>query len=437
MFKKIIKKIIGKELLSKYHLILAQLSSFVYGSPSEKMIVIGVTGTNGKTSTVNIISQYLDCLQKKNGLASTVNFKVGTQKWLNKKKMTMLGRFQTQKLLKQMFDSGCEYAIIESSSQGIEQHRHIGINYDVLVFTNLSPEHIEAHGSFENYRAAKEKLFSHLIASKKKEINGRAVPKIIISNADDQENTRLKKFVVDKFFSYGFENLADYRGENLLVNNGQISFDLKDKKINAKFLGRFNAYNMLAGLATISALDLDIVQASICSLRNIPGRQEWIKQGQNFKVMVDYAPEPASLKQLYLAIKDLGYDRLIHILGSCGGGRDKARRPILGKMAGEMADIVIVTNEDPYDDDPQMIIDNVAQGALEAGKELNRTLFKYLDRRKAIKKALTEAKENDLVLITGKGAEQYICVANDKKIPWDDRQILREELRNMGFLGKE
>lgn len=436
MFKKIIKKIIGKELLSKYHLALARLAAFIYGSPSEKMIVIGVTGTNGKTSTVNIISQYLDCLQKKNGLASTVNFKINTQKWLNKKKMTMLGRFQTQKLLKQMFDNGCEYAIIESSSQGIDQHRHIGINYDVLVFTNLSPEHIEAHGSFENYRAAKEKLFSHLVSSKKKEINGRTIPKIIISNADDQENIRLKKFSADKFFSYGFDGPADYQGKNLLADNGQIGFELKDKKVSAKFLGRFNAYNMLAGLSAIDALGLDIVQASSCGLRNIPGRQEWIKQGQDFKIMVDYAPEPSSLKQLYLAIKDLGYSRLIHILGSCGGGRDKARRPILGKMAGEMADIVIVTNEDPYDDDPQMIIDNVAQGALEVGKELNKTLFKYLDRRKAIKKALTEAKENDLVLITGKGAEQYICVANDRKIPWDDRQVLREELENMGFSRK-
>ncbi len=436
MIKKLIKKILGKKLLSNYHYFLARAAAWFYGSPSEKMIIIGVTGTNGKTSTVNIISQYLDCLQKKNGLASTVNFKVGEKKWLNKKKMTMLGRFQTQRLLKQMLNKGCEYAIIETSSQGIEQHRHIGINYDVLIFTNLSPEHIEAHGSFENYRAAKEKIFSQLNELPHKIIKGEKINKIIISNADDVETVRLKKFKADKFVSYAFTNSADYQGVNLASGNGSISFGLKEKKISAKYLGSFNAYNVLAALTCIDVLNLNLDQATACNLRGIPGRQEWIKQGQNFKVLVDYAPEPESLKQLYEAIKEVNRARLIHILGSCGGGRDKARRPILGKMAGENADLVIVTNEDPYDDDPQMIIDNVAQGALETGKELNKTLFKYLDRRKAIKKALGEARENDLVLITGKGAEQYICIANEKKIPWDDRQVVKEELVNLNFLSK-
>ncbi len=431
MIKKLAKKIIGQKLLSRYHYFLARTAAWYYGSPSEKMIVIGVTGTNGKTSTVNIISQYLDCLQKKNGLASTVNFKINEKRWLNKKKMTMLGRFQTQKLLKQMLRAGCEYAIIETSSQGIEQHRHVGINYDVLVFTNLGHEHIEAHGSFENYRAAKEKLFAQLSLLPKKKINGQEIKKIIISNADDVETQRLKKFASDKFLTYGFENEPDFRGRELKSEEGLLSFILDEQKISAKYLGRFNAYNMLAALTALDALGLDIKQAGACALRGIPGRQEWIKQGQNFKIMVDYAPEPESLTQLYGALKEVSRNRLIHVLGSCGGGRDVARRPILGKMAGETADLVIVTNEDPYDDDPQMIIDNVAQGALEAGKELNKDLFKYLDRRKAINKALSAAKEGDLVLITGKGSEQFICVANEKKIPWDDRSVVKEELQSL------
>ncbi|MDQ5970260.1 MAG: hypothetical protein QG603_37 [Patescibacteria group bacterium] len=436
MIKKIIKKVIGNKLLSRYHYFLARLAAFYYGSPSEKMIVIGVTGTNGKTSTVNIISQYLDCLQKKNGLASTVNFKINDKKWLNKKKMTMLGRFQTQRLLKQMLKAGCEYAVIETSSQGIEQHRHVGINYDVLVFTNLGHEHIEAHGSFENYRAAKEKIFNQLNLLPKKNINGQEIKKIIISNADDVETQRLKKISCDQFLTYGFENPADLRGQELKSEDGLLSFVLNEQKISAKYLGKFNAYNMLAALATLSALKLDLNQAGACALRGIPGRQEWIKQGQNFKIMVDYAPEPESLTQLYTALKEVSRKRLIHVLGSCGGGRDVARRPILGKMAGETADLVIITNEDPYDDDPQMIIDNVAQGALETGKELNKDLFKYLDRRKAINKALSEAKEGDLVLITGKGSEQFICVANEKKIPWDDRTVVKEELKNLNLSTK-
>lgn len=436
MIKKIVKKIIGQKILSRYHYFLARAAAWYYGSPSEKMIVIGVTGTNGKTTTVNVIAQYLDCLGKKNGLASTVNFKVDDKKWLNKKKMTMLGRFQTQKLLKQMFKAGCEYAVIETSSQGIEQHRHVGINYDVLVFTNLGHEHIEAHGGFENYRAAKEKLFAQLSSLPRKNIKGQEIKKIIVSNADDIETQRLRKFSADKFLSYGFDQECDFRGADLVSGDGLISFSFGQQKISAKYLGRFNAYNVLAALTCLSALDLGTQELAACTLRGIPGRQEWIRQGQNFKVMVDYAPEPESLAQLYKALKEVKRNRLIHVLGSCGGGRDVARRPVLGKMAGETADLVIVTNEDPYDDDPQMIIDNVAQGALEAGKELDKNLFKYLDRRRAINKALSEAKEGDLVLLSGKGSEQFICVANEKKIAWDDRLVVKEELKKLGLSTK-
>jgi UDP-N-acetylmuramoyl-L-alanyl-D-glutamate--2,6-diaminopimelate ligase len=158
----------------------------------------------------------------------------------------------------------------------------------------------------------------------------------------------------------------------------------------------------------------------------VPGRQEFIKTKSNFQVMVDYAPEPESLKQLYQALKNLKYNKLIHVLGSCGGGRDSARQPILGKMAGEFADIVIITNEDPYDDDPQEIIDNVSSGAIKAGKEANKSLYTILDRSRAIHKALSLAEPNDLVLITGKGAEQFICTKNGTKIPHDDRAVVKE-----------
>src|SRR3989339_241606 len=157
--KKIIKKIIGKKPLLAYHLLLSKLASFIYQNPSDKLIVIGVTGTNGKTSTANFVSQFLECQGQKTGLASTVNFKVGASEWLNDRKMTKLGRLQTQRLLSEMLKVGCQYAIIETSSQGIEQFRHAGINYDLVIFSNLSPEHIEAHGGFDNYRRAKEKLF--------------------------------------------------------------------------------------------------------------------------------------------------------------------------------------------------------------------------------------------------------------------------------------
>ena len=254
MLKKIIKKVVPKKLLLTYHFLLAKLASLFYGNPSNKLIIIGVTGTNGKTTTVNFISQYLECLGQKTGLASTVNFKVDKKEWLNDKKMTMLGRFQTQRLLKDMVEAGCKYAVIETSSQGVEQFRHAGINYDLVVFCNLTPEHIEAHGGFINYRKQKEKLFEHLSKSKVKDFFGK---KIIVTNNDDEESDRLKKFKVDKFKTYGFEKTSDYQGSNIVLDDGLVSFEIKNQKIKTNLIGRFNAYNVLASLSAVAELGFE------------------------------------------------------------------------------------------------------------------------------------------------------------------------------------
>ena len=431
MLKRIIKKLLPKKILFFYHWFLAQASSFYYGMPSEKLIVIGVTGTNGKTTTVNFIGQYLEALGQKVGFISTVNFKINEKEWLNDKKMTMLGRFATQKLLKEMLKAGCKYVVIESSSQGIEQYRHVGINYDVLVFTNLTPEHIEAHGGFENYRAAKEKLFYHLGRCRHKKIAGKKIAKVIISNSDDIETERLCKVKSDNFFTYGLKAKADYLATNIISQEDKLSFQLKGVLVENNFLGDFNVYNILASISAVSILGFNLKQIAENNLKGVPGRQEWIKTGQDFSVLIDYAPEPESLKQLYHSLGHIKYRRLIHVIGSCGGGRDRARQPILGKMAAQKADIVIVTNEDPYDDDPEAIIANVAQGALENGKILNENLFKVSERRDAIEMALKLAKKDDIVLITGKGAEQFICMANEQKVPWDDRVVAREVLEKL------
>jgi UDP-N-acetylmuramoyl-L-alanyl-D-glutamate--2,6-diaminopimelate ligase len=430
MLKKIIKKILPKKLLLAYHYLLAKLAAWYYLQPSQEIIVIGVTGTNGKTTTVNFISQYLECLGQSIGLMSTVNFKVGAKEWLNDKKMTMLGRWQTQKLLRQMVNNGCQYAIIETSSQGIEQFRHRFINYDLAIFTNLTPEHIEAHGSFTNYRAQKEKLFAHVATSRVKTINGHQVPKIIISNADDEETERLRSYKVDKFLTYGLKSGTDYQATELKLDNGFLSFKIKDGFVKTKFLGNFTVYNILAALAAVESLGFVFQEAVACQLRGVPGRQEFITEGQDFLVMVDYAPEPVSLQNLYGALRAVKKNKLIHVLGSCGGGRDKARQPVLGKLAAQNAELVIVTNEDPYDDDPQEIINNLAQAALQENKILDKNLFKILDRKEALHKALSLAQAGDMVLVTGKGAEQFICGANGQKIPWDDRLIIKELLKN-------
>lgn len=433
--KKIIKKISPRWALGLYHKTLAVAAKIYYGNPSNKLIVIGVTGTNGKSSTVEFIAKILEEAGHKVGYTSTVAFKVADKEWLNDKKMTMLGRFALQGLLKKMIGAGCHYAIIETSSEGVKQNRHWGINYDVVVFTNLTPEHIESHGSFENYQKAKEKLFAKLSQEKSKVINGKKVNKVIVANGDDGHAVDFLKYNADEKIEYGINlDEKNIKAVNINFHAGGLSFAVGGLDFNLKLYGRFNIYNCLAAISVAKSqgISLDICKSALEKLSGVPGRMEFINAGQNFKVLVDYAPEPESLKQCYQTIKDHNIisenGKVIHVLGSCGGGRDISRRPILGEMAAQNADYVIVTNEDPYDDNPQKIIDDVAEGALKNGKSLDQNLFKIIDRKEAIKKAFALAGPGDLVLLTGKGSEQAICVADGKKIPWDERVVARELL---------
>jgi UDP-N-acetylmuramoyl-L-alanyl-D-glutamate--2,6-diaminopimelate ligase len=210
-----IKKLIPAVWLAAYHKSLAVLADIIYGRPSEKMVVIGVTGTNGKSSTVSLIAEILEKAGYRVGAASTTLFKLADKEWLNDKKMTMLGRFALQKLLRQMVAAGCRYAVIETSSQGIEQYRHLGIHYDVCVFTNLTPEHIEAHGGFDNYKKAKLKLFKHLADAPVKVIGGRKIAKAIVVNGDDRQAKEFLDFQVDKKIVFGLADGTQLKAENI------------------------------------------------------------------------------------------------------------------------------------------------------------------------------------------------------------------------------
>lgn len=432
--KALIKKFVPKSVLQNYHKFLAKLAALIYGNPSEKMIVIGVTGTNGKTTTVKLIAKTLEAGGFKVGFTSTAEFKIADKEWLNDKKMTMLGRFQLQKLLKEMLNAGCKYAVVETSSQGVEQFRHLGINYDYAVFTNLTPEHIEAHGGFENYKNAKGKFFEFLTKKPRKIIDNKTINKVSVVNMDDKYFEYFSSFKADKKIFYSLNNsAADWQAKDIKVSLDGTEFLVKNENFNLGIIGEFNVYNALPAIAIAynEGVSFEKIKDGLAKIKVIPGRMELINEGQNFTVLIDYAPEPKSLEKLYETIKIIEKNKIIHVLGSCGGGRDTARRPVLGKMAGETADFVIVTNEDPYDDDPNLIIDQVAAGALSVGKKLNENLFKILDRREAIKKALSLASEKDLVIITGKGCEQAIAVASGKLIPWDDRKVVREELEKL------
>lgn len=390
--KKLIKKIIPGFLLSWYHWFLAFFGACLYGFPSRNLKVIGVTGTNGKTTVVTFITEILEEAGFRVASLSGIKFKINEKEWPNKLKMTMPGRFKVQKFLRQAVNAECQYAVLEVTSEGIKQHRHRFIKFDTAVFTNLSQEHIEAHKGFENYRAAKAKLFQ-------------AAKNIHIINIDDKNADYFLKFPAKKKYTYG-------------LNSGDIN--TKNTEFNLKLIGNFNIYNALAamGVGLAYGVDLEICKKAVERLEGVPGRMEMVI-ADPFKVFVDYAFTPNALEKVYQTLKPQNA-KMICVLGACGGGRDKWKRPVLGQIAAKYCDKVIVTNEDPYDEDPVEIINEVAGGAGDGAQKIS-------DRREAIKKSLESAGQGDTVVITGKGCEPWIVEARGKKIPWDDRQVVKDE----------
>ncbi|MBU4421966.1 UDP-N-acetylmuramoyl-L-alanyl-D-glutamate--2,6-diaminopimelate ligase [Candidatus Parcubacteria bacterium] len=426
--KRLLKKIVPKWAIRFYHWLLANLGALVYRYPSRKIIVIGVTGTKGKSTTSYLIAKLLEEFGNKVGLTSTIIFKIGKKEWLNDKKMTMLGRFHLQKLLRQMVNEGCKYVIIETSSEGIAQYRHSGIDYDIAVFTNLSPEHIESHGSYSKYKKAKSKLFSSLERGREK-----GVPKTAIINLDDKE--------ADYFLGFNNNNVGytlknSYKkqakkiisAKNLSVSESGIKFFISDIELRSKLLGEFNAYNILAAIACCDALgkSLPELPEKVEKIESVPGRMEFINEGQNFQVIVDYAHEPVSMRALYGIVREIPHKRVIHIFGATGGGRDKSRRPILGEIADQNASIIVLTNDDPYEENQEKIVSDIKKGIKK--KKEGESFFVVMDRKKAIEDAVMQAEEGDILLITGKGSEQKIAI-DGKMLPWDDRDIARQAIK--------
>ncbi len=437
-----IKKCIPQGLFAKlqpvYHWLMNLVAAVVYGFPSEKMIVVGVTGTTGKTTVVYMLAQILASAGVRVGYTSTAMFGDGEREWLNDKKMTMLGRFFTQRILRKMVSNGCQVAIVETTSEGIRQFRHRFINYDICVFTGIYPEHIESHGSFESYKAEKLKLFAHLARCKGKKFaqnfgeglpenigeNLRKLPKAIVVNGNDEYAHEFLEFdVTDKSKVHAPEAVANANG---------WEFEFAGVKMKLPLLGEFNVFNAVLAAMVAQKLGLSSAQIAqgLASISGIPGRLEKITipvDGGEFAVVVDYAFEPVAMTKLYQTIEVLSPKQIIHVLGGTGGGRDKGRRSKIGAIAGAKADKVIVTNEDPYDEDPQEIIDAVFAGVLadkSNGKQEDKNCWRILNRTKAIQKALQFAQSGDVILITGKGCEQTICIADGKTISHDDRGVV-------------
>lgn len=419
--KERLKKLVPDFVLSGYHFILSFLGAAFYFFPSRKIIVIGVTGTNGKSTTVEMISNIFEAASYKVAAFSSIKFKIDGKERPNNLRMTMPGRLFLQKLLKQAVKAGCQYAVLEVTSEGIKQHRHRFIDFKASVFTNLSPEHIEAHGGFDNYRKAKMELFK------------RAGTHII--NLDDPNAEYFLKIPAENKYGYGIdsnpkrdlpENSRYVRATDINTSLKGTDFSVEDTRFRLNILGNFNVYNALAAICVgiWQNIDLKTCQKGLEQTKGVPGRMEEVI-GQPFGVIVDYAFTPNALEKVYQTIrKSFNPQKLICVLGSCGGGRDKWKRPVLGGLAAKYCQEVIITNEDPYDEDPQEIINQVASGT--GGKAK-----KILDRREAIRESLKLAGSGDVILITGKGCEPSICLAGGKRIPWDDRAVVREEISKL------
>ncbi len=403
--KSLLKKIIPSFMLGWYHLGLAFLGALIYGFPSRKLIVIGVTGTNGKSTVVHLITEILEKSDFKTASISSIKFKIDKEERPNTLKMTMPGRFMIQEFLREAVKSNCKYAILEVTSEGIKQHRHRFIDFDSAIFTNLTREHLEAHKGFENYKKAKGRLFRALEKSKKKN-------KFSIINLDDPNADYFLNFSADKKYTYG-------------INNKKAEIRPDKIKLEISLPGDFNIYNSLAVVCVGLSQDISLnkILKVLKNIKEIPGRMELVIE-KPFKVFVDYAHTPDALEKVY---KTLGKG-LICVLGSCGGGRDKWKRPELGKIASEYCNKIILTNEDPYDENPSQILLDIKSGIpsykLQSTKDI-------LDRQEAIYKALSLAKKDDIVIITGKGCESWICVAEGRKIKWDDRRVVREEYKRI------
>lgn len=416
-----IKRFIPKQIFTffqpYYHLLLAYWGDFKYRHPSKDIIVIAVTGTKGKSSTTEIIAHILRASGKKVASLSTIQFSIDGKIEPNMFKMTMPGRFFVQKFLREAVDAGCTHAVIEMTSEGARQFRHIGIEIDALVFTNLTPEHIESHGSFEKYKAAKLSLAKALQNSPKR-------PRYIVSNIDDEHGQDFLNFLVEYKLPYSLKNLNLYTlhkdGISLVINNATIRVPL---------VGLFNVYNSLAAITLAQELGVSIqtIQNSLRDLPPLKGRVEHfespITAPKRVTAIVDYAHTTDSLTKLYEAFPD---KYKVCVLGNTGGGRDTWKRPEMGMIAEKFCNKIILTNEDPYDEDPEKIVTEMRSGMT---NEAPVTII--MDRRQAIKDAIAQSPSGGYVIISGKGTDPYIMGPNNTKEPWSDAEVVKELLNEI------
>lgn len=412
-------------LLLFYHRLVATAAALWYRFPANRLKIIAVTGTKGKSTVIHLIANILQEAGHKVGVASSIHFQIGDRIWANDTKQTTQGRFTLQRLLREMVRARCEFAILEVTSHALVQSRLWGINVDAAVLTNVTGDHLEYHGGFEHYLHAKGLLFANLGRSERKF----DIQKTAVLPTSEPNVAYFEAFPVDRKVSYGLSKGIVHAGEISLHADGStfiIQVPNDELSVDFKLPGDFNVVNALAAAAvSISfGIKLTAVKKGLESPVQIPGRLEAISVGQPFPVIVDYAHTVDSLEKVLSLFRPLTKGKLFLVFGATGGGRDKLKRPEMGKVAAKYADIVVVTDDDPYTENRMQIIEQIAAGT---GRREGQGLWKIRDRKEAIRLALSLAREQDTVLIAGKGCEP-IQLIDGKRIEWDDRKVAREIL---------
>jgi len=469
------KKIIPQSIKNIYHLFQAISANLWHGFPSRKIKVIGVTGTNGKTTTVQMIAKILEEANYKIAVSSTINFKIADRVWVNKSKLTTLSSWALQKFLREAVEAGCEYAVLEVSSHSLDQNRVWGVDFSVAVITNVTREHLDYHKTMEEYSKAKEKLFA--MASKKENsvsvvnLNTEFAEKFLkypagekygyileTQNAKRPPASICEAFRAGKVQNYN-SKLKTIIAENIELGIQNTKYQIQNTSFQINLPSEFNVENALAAtcVGLSQGIALPKISEALARIKGVPGRMERIENDRGLEIIVDYAVTPDSLKKLYDyigGIKKAG-SKIIAVFGSCGE-RDRGKRPIMGEIVTKAADYCIVTNEDPYREDPTRIIDEVFEGVIQSPafplladahnsskpdfnipqsqafypKTEGLNAFRILDRREAIKTALRMAKPGDIIVVTGKGAEETMAVG-DRRIPWNDPKVIQEVLREI------
>ncbi len=411
---------------------LARLSAAFYGFPARKLGVIGITGTDGKTSLAHLVAHVLNSSGRKAGLISTAECRIGDELLPDTGRFTTPEAPQVQGMLAQMVEAGCKWAVIEATSHGLALHRVDECEYDIACLTNIGADHLDFHGSREEYIAAKARLFEMLDRSADK-----GITKTAVLNSDDPSLERFENTTSAVVVKYGNSGLADVRASDVAAGGWSVRFRMHapggERDVRFPKPGAFNVSNALAatGVALSAGVLLDEIGPALESWPGAPGRMEFIEEGQPFTVLVDFAHAPESLERVLALLRETVRGRLIAVFG-CIGEHDRERRPGMAKVTAKLADYTFITDDNPYSEDRDAILQDIAEGLRAAGKREGHDFSVVPDRREAISQAISMAVDEDAVLLAGKGHEREVHLG-DTSYPCDDREVSRQVLRGLGY----